>query len=112
MRVITKEKLLKYIFAELQAVAGNRGFLHWGNADQWCIHGSDLKQAIERMFADNNIFKPTIDVDAVKIRCENCKHFERRSYPYSTHDGWCNNNEFECSHDEPCLFEPKEDWKG
>lgn len=108
MRVITKEKLMSHIFAELQTIAGNRGCLHWGNADQWCITGSDLKEAIEAIFADNDIFRPTIDVDVVEIKCENCKHYDPQSIPYGDFDGWCNKYDFECCGFEPCGFEPKE----
>ena len=62
MRVITEEKLLNSLFAEIQSIAIARKNCHWGDYPNWCVSGEDIEQAIKNIFADENIFKPTIDI--------------------------------------------------
>lgn len=65
MRVITAKNLLLELPYRLQANRGNNGKLyHQGAFEQWCISGEELKQAIIDIFADENIFRATIDVEA------------------------------------------------
>lgn len=62
MRVITEKKLLNSLFAEIQSIAVENKKTHWGEYRNWCVNGEDIEQAIKNIFADDNIFKPTIDI--------------------------------------------------
>lgn len=63
MRVIAERELKRALFAELQNIAIRRGSCHHGDYKQWCITGEDIEKAIKKVFADNGVFKPTIDLD-------------------------------------------------
>ena len=60
LRVITKERLLNSIFSEIQT---NSKMRHYGKYTEWCIDGSEVEQAINDIFADETIFKPTIECE-------------------------------------------------
>lgn len=63
MRVIAEKTLLITLFAEIQKVALEKGGCHYGDYDKWCVSGAEIEQAIKNLFAENDVFKPTIDID-------------------------------------------------
>ena len=71
MRLITSDNICNTLFAQIQTNAIDRGDCHWEGYKNWCIRGEEIEQAIKDIFADDNIFKPTIDI----VRCEECKHY-------------------------------------
>lgn len=63
-RAITAKNLLIELPAQIQTNRGKNGKLyHHGNFEQWSISGAELKQAIIDIFADENIFRATIDME-------------------------------------------------
>lgn len=65
MRVITKDALIRCIFAQIQADKLKDGkYPHYGSYKQWMITGKEIERAIAVIFADNSIFKPTKEVEA------------------------------------------------
>ena len=64
MRVITAKNLLLELPAVLQHNKCKDGkSYHYGAFEQWCISGKELQRAIEDIFADDNIFRATFDVE-------------------------------------------------
>ena len=70
MRLITDKNLCNTLLAQIQTNALAKGNCHWGGYKQWCIHGEEIEQAIKDIFAEDNPFKPTIDI----VRCNECQH--------------------------------------
>ena len=71
MRLITDKNLRNTLLSQIQTNAIDKGGCHWGDYKQWCIRGEEIEQAIKDIFAEDDIFKPTIDI----VRCEECKHY-------------------------------------
>lgn len=63
MRVIAETKLILALFAELQSMAVDRKCAHVGNYKNWCLFGEDVEQAIRNIFADDSIFRSTVDLE-------------------------------------------------
>ena len=59
-RVITKDRLLNSLFAQIQT---NSETVHFGGYKNWCLSGSEVEQAINDIFAQEDIFKPTFDCE-------------------------------------------------
>lgn len=80
MRVITKDSLLKNIFVELQKIELNKGSCHYGDCEKWCLSGKDVEQAINNLFLEDGVFKPTKDL----IHCKECKYWQDNNggYPH------------------------------
>lgn len=74
MRVITEERLQNNLFSKIQSNALKNGGCHWDVYKNWCIRGEEIEQAIKDIFAEDGLFKPTIDIDIV--RCKDCKHWK------------------------------------
>lgn len=72
MRVITEERLQNTLFSEIQSIARANGTCHYEGYKNWCISGEEVEQAIKNIFAQNDLFKPTVDI----VLCEDCKHHE------------------------------------
>ena len=70
MRLITDENLTNSLFAQIQSNALKNGNCHWDGYKNWCIRGEEIEQAIKDLFAEGDIFKPTIDI----VQCKDCKH--------------------------------------
>lgn len=59
-RAITKNRLLNSLFAQIQT---NSKTAHFGSYKKWCLSGSEVEQAINDIFAQEDIFKPTFDCE-------------------------------------------------
>lgn len=71
MRVITEERLLNTLFAEIQSVALANGTCHYEGYKTWCISGEEVEQAIKNIFAQNDLFKPTVNI----MQCKDCRYW-------------------------------------
>lgn len=64
VRAITKESLLRMLPGQLQINKGKA--VHYGSYDGWCIFGSEITKAIEDIFAEEGIFKSTIECAVIQ----------------------------------------------
>ena len=71
MRLITDQNIQNTLLSKIQTNALAKGRCHWGDYKQWCLSGEEIEQAIKDIFAEDDIFKPTIEI----VRCEECKHY-------------------------------------
>lgn len=80
MRVITQKALLDNIFTELHKIEIDRGSCHYGDYEKWCLSGKDVEQAINNLFLEDGVFKPTKDL----IHCKECKYWQDNNggYPH------------------------------
>ena len=77
MRLITSENIVNTLFAKIQSNAIANGGCHWDGYKNWCIRGTEIEQALGDIFAEDDLFKPTIDI----VQCKDCKYYRESQHP-------------------------------